>query len=62
MLFQRPTDQARRLAAVPVCWAGKPAIPEGFRLLALSHNHAIETQRLLGLFAQGLRREALPDP
>jgi hypothetical protein len=28
----------------------------------LSRNHAIETQRLLGLFAQGLRREALPDP
>ena len=28
----------------------------------LSRNHAVETQCLLGLFAQGLRREALPDP
>ena len=27
----------------------------------LSRNHAVETQRLLGLFAQGHRREALPD-
>ena len=30
--------------------------------LTLSRNHAVETQCLLGLFAQGLRREALPDP
>ena len=30
--------------------------------LGLSRNHAVETQCLLGLFAQGLRREALPDP
>jgi hypothetical protein len=30
--------------------------------LDLGRNHAVETQCLPGLFAQGLRREALPDP
>ena len=39
--------------------------PPGGRCISknlLSRNHAIQTQCLPGLFAQGRRREALPDP
>ena len=37
-------------------------IPGALGVVHLSRNHAIEMQRLLGLFVQGLRREPLPDP
>jgi hypothetical protein len=48
--FVHKNNQYTNGGIIPTAW------------LRLSRNHAIETQRLLGLFAQGLRREALPDP